>query len=107
MPENLSSSSFTGIFSGQRVTVTNHGNLFPIAMVKNIDYIEKTATIRWESSRKLSTVKLSHIQPYVDDDQSKRKRKSTDFLHDQHMVKQKKRKKNRIIKSMMMITKLS
>ena len=38
-------------------------------------------------------MKLSHIQPYVDDDQSKRKRKSTDFLHDQHMVKQKKGKK--------------
>ncbi len=61
--------------------------------MKSTDYIEKTAKIRWESTRKLTTVKRCHIRPHVENGISKRKRKSSDFFHDQQLVK-KKTKKN-------------
>ena len=36
------------IVSGDHVIVTNHGNLFPIGVVKAIDVVQKVAKIRWE-----------------------------------------------------------
>jgi hypothetical protein len=53
------------IVSGDRVIVTNHGNLFPIGVVKAIDVVQKVAKIRWESSGKISSVELCNVLPYV------------------------------------------
>ncbi len=69
----------THIFRGDHIIVTNHGNLFPMAVVKKINYVENTAQIKWDTSRTLTTVSLHDIRHYVDDDNSKRKRKKTIF----------------------------
>ncbi len=58
--------------------------------MKKINYVENTAQIKWDTSRTLTTVSLHDIRHYVDDQNSKRKRKQTDFLHNQHNVKKNK-----------------
>jgi len=77
-------------YRGDRVIVINHGNLFPTAVVKKINYDKNTAQINWDTSRTLTNVSICDLRHYFDDDNSKRKRKQTDFLHDQHNVKKKK-----------------
>jgi hypothetical protein len=45
---------------GDMVTVSNHGNLFPLATVKKINNLDKTAKIKLDVSLKTDTVKLCH-----------------------------------------------
>jgi len=80
----------THISRGDRVLVTNLGNLFPTAVVKKINYEKNTAQIKWDTSRTLTNVSICDLRLHFDDDNSKRKRKQTDFLHNQHNVKKKK-----------------
>ncbi len=42
------------------VTVSNHANLFPLAIVKKINSLDKTAKIKWDISLKTDTVELCH-----------------------------------------------
>ncbi len=49
---------------GDMVTVSNHGNLFPLAIVKKINSLDKTAKIKWDASRKTDTVELCHLKKY-------------------------------------------
>ena len=58
--------------------------------MKKINYDENTAQIKWDTSQTLTSVSICDLGHYFDDDNSKRKRKQTDFLHDQHNVKKKK-----------------
>jgi hypothetical protein len=45
---------------GDMVTVSNHGNLFPLATVKKINSLDKKAKIKWDVSLKTDTVELCH-----------------------------------------------
>ncbi len=47
---------------GDMVTVSNHGNLFPLAIVKKINNLDKTAKIKWDVSHKADTVELCHLK---------------------------------------------
>jgi hypothetical protein len=47
---------------GDMVTVSNHGNLFSLAIVKKINSLDKTAKIKWNVSRKTDTVELCHLK---------------------------------------------
>jgi hypothetical protein len=58
--------------------------------VKKINYDENTAQIKWDTSRTLTYVSICDLRHYFDDDNSKRKRKQTDILHNQHNVKKNK-----------------
>ncbi len=49
---------------GDMVTVSNHDNLFPLAIVKKINRLDKTAKIKWDVSRKTDTVELCHLKKY-------------------------------------------
>jgi hypothetical protein len=42
------------------VTVSNHGNLFPLAIVKKKNNLDKTAKIKWDISLKTDTVELCY-----------------------------------------------
>lgn len=55
------------------VTVTSHGNLFPVIIVKDINYDEKTARVKWQVSLKTDTLELNHLEKYLVDLGSKRK----------------------------------
>ncbi len=44
------------------VTVSNHGNLFQLAIVKKINSLDKTAKIKWDVSHKTDTVELCHLK---------------------------------------------
>ncbi len=66
---------------GDMVTVSNHGNLFPLAIVKKISSLDKTAKIKWDVSRKIDTIEQCHLNKYSVNVTNKRKRKETDFLH--------------------------
>jgi hypothetical protein len=69
------------IVIGDMVTVSNHGTLFPVATVKDINYDEKTARVKWQVSLKTDTVELCHLEKYLVHLSNKRKRKETDILH--------------------------
>ncbi len=45
---------------GDIVTVSNHGILFPLAIVKKINSLDKTAKIKQDFSLKTDTVELCH-----------------------------------------------
>jgi hypothetical protein len=45
---------------GDMVTVSNHGNLFPLEIIKKIKSLDKTAKIKWDVSLKTDTVELCH-----------------------------------------------
>ncbi len=47
---------------GDMVTVSNHGNLFPLAIVKKINSLDKTAKIKLDVSLKTDTVELCHLK---------------------------------------------
>ncbi len=66
---------------GDMVNVSNHGNLFPLAIVKKINSLDKTAKIKWNVSRKTDTVELCYLKKYSVNVTNKQKRKETDFLH--------------------------
>jgi hypothetical protein len=44
--------------------VSNHGNLFPLAIVKKINSLDKTAKIKWDVPLKTDTVELCHLKKY-------------------------------------------
>jgi hypothetical protein len=80
-PIEIDGDSAEPIEIGDLVTVSNHGNLFPIATVKQINYNEKTVRVKWQVSLKTDTVNICHLEKYLVDLSNKRKRKETDFLH--------------------------
>jgi hypothetical protein len=80
-PIEIDGDSVEPIEIGNLVTVSNHGNLFPIATVKQINYNEKNARVKWQVSLKTDNVNLCHLEKYLVDLSNKRKRKETDFLH--------------------------
>ncbi len=47
---------------GDMVTVSNHGNMFPLAIVKKINNLDKTAKIKWDILLKTNTVELCHLK---------------------------------------------
>jgi hypothetical protein len=66
---------------GDWVTVSNHGNLFPRAQVKEIDFSKNLANVKWEISCTTDVVKITNLHPYSISATSKGKRIKTDFFH--------------------------
>jgi hypothetical protein len=66
---------------GDWVTVSNHGNLFPRAQVKEIDFSKNLAKVKWEISCTTDVVEVVNLHPYSTSATSKRKRIETDFFH--------------------------
>jgi hypothetical protein len=48
---------------GDWVTVSGHGNLFPRAQVKELDFVTNTAKVKWEISCGLDAVDISDLKP--------------------------------------------
>jgi hypothetical protein len=46
------------------VTVSNHGNLFPQAQVKEIDFSKNVAKVKWEISCTTDIVEIANLHPY-------------------------------------------
>jgi hypothetical protein len=63
------------------VTVSNHGNLFPQAQVKEIDFSKNLAKEKWEISCTTGYVEIANLYPYSTSTTSKQKRIKTDFFH--------------------------
>ncbi len=66
---------------GDWVTVSNHGNLFPRAQVKEIDFSKNLAKVKWEISCTTDVVEIANLHPYSTSATSKQKRIKTDFFH--------------------------
>jgi hypothetical protein len=66
---------------GDWVTVSNHGNLFPWAQVKEIDFSKNLAKVKWEISCTTYVVEIANLQLYSTSATSKWKRIKTDFIH--------------------------
>ncbi len=66
---------------GDWVTVSNHGNLFPQAQVKEIDFSKNLAKVKWEISCTTDVVEIANLHPYSTSATSKQKRIDTDFFH--------------------------
>jgi hypothetical protein len=49
---------------GDMGTASNHGNQFPLAIVKKINSLDKTAKIKWDVSLKTVIVELCHLKKY-------------------------------------------
>ncbi len=49
-PIELDGDDYSPIKIGNMVTVSSHGNLFPVATVKDINYSKKTARVKWQVS---------------------------------------------------------
>ncbi len=49
---------------GDWVTVSNHGNLFPRAQVKEIDFSKNFAKVKWEISCTNNVVEIANLHPY-------------------------------------------
>jgi hypothetical protein len=49
---------------GDWVTVSNHGNPFPKAQVKEIDFSKNLAKVRWEISCTTDVVEIANLHPY-------------------------------------------
>ncbi len=71
----------TEIDIGDWLTVSNHGNLFPQAQVKEIDFAENLAKVKWEISCTTDVVEIANLQLYSTSDTSKQNRIETDFFH--------------------------
>ncbi len=54
----------TEINIGDWVTVSNHGNLFPQAQVKDIDFSKNLAKVKWEISCTTDIVEIANLQLY-------------------------------------------
>jgi hypothetical protein len=76
----------TEINIGDWVTVSNHGNLFPRAQVKDIDFSKNLAKVKSEISCTTDVVEIANLQLYSTSANSKRKRIETDFFH-HHKIK--------------------
>ncbi len=66
---------------GDWMTVSNHGNLFPRAHVKEIDFSKNFAKVKWEISCTTDVVEIANLHPYSTSATSKQKRIETDFFH--------------------------
>jgi hypothetical protein len=66
---------------GNWVTVSNHGNPFPKAQVKEIDFSKNLAKIKWEISCTTDVVEIANLHPYSTSATSKQKIIKTDFFH--------------------------
>ena len=66
---------------GDWVTVSNHGNLFPRAKVKEFDFSKNLAKVKWEISCTTDFVEIANLHPYSTSTNSKQKRIETDFFH--------------------------
>jgi hypothetical protein len=82
---------------GDLVSVSNYGNLFPVAIVHSVNHSDNTAKIKWELSRKMETVENGHLQLYFLHSTSKRKQKMTEFLNIESQGTTKDRKTQDII----------
>jgi hypothetical protein len=69
------------IIIGDWVTVSNHGNLFPRAQVKEIDFTKNLAKVKWEISFTTDVVEIPNLHSYSTSATSKQKRIKTDFFH--------------------------
>ncbi len=49
---------------GDWVTVSNDGNLFPQAQVKEIDFSKNLAKVKWEISCKTDFFEIANLHPY-------------------------------------------
>jgi hypothetical protein len=63
------------------VTVSNHGNFFPQAQVKEIDFSKNLAKVKWEISCTTDFVEIANLHPYSTSAISKQKRIKTEFFH--------------------------
>jgi hypothetical protein len=72
---------------GDWVTVSNHGNLFPRAQVKEIDFSKNLAEVKWEISCTTDVVEIANLHPYSTSVTSKQKRTEIDFFHHQIITK--------------------
>ncbi len=63
------------------MTVSNHGNLFPRAQVKEIHFSKNLARVKWEISCTTDVVEIANLHPYSTSTTSKQKRIKTDFFH--------------------------
>jgi hypothetical protein len=72
------------INTGDWVTVSNHGNLFPQAQVKEIDFSKNLAKEIWKISCTIDFVEIANLHPYSTSATSKQKRIKTDFFHHHH-----------------------
>ncbi len=63
------------------MTVSNHGNCFPQAQVKEIDFSKNLAKVEWEISCTTDFVEIADLHPYFTSTTSKRKTIKTDFFH--------------------------
>ncbi len=66
---------------GDWVNVSNHGNLFLWAQVKEIDFSKNLAKVKWEISCTTDVVEIANLHPYSTSVTSKWKRIETDFFH--------------------------
>jgi hypothetical protein len=66
---------------GDWVAVSNHGNLFPRAQVKEIDFSKNLTKVNWENSCITDVVEIANLHPYSTSTTSKQKRIKTDFFH--------------------------
>jgi hypothetical protein len=69
------------MYIGDWMTVSNHGNLFPRAQVKEIDFSKNLAKVKWEISCTAGVVEIANLHPYSTSNTSKQKRFKTDFFH--------------------------
>ncbi len=63
------------------VNFSNHGNLFPWAQVKEIDFSKNLAKVKWEISCTTDVVEIANLHLYSTSATSKWKRIETDFFH--------------------------
>ncbi len=66
---------------GDWVTVSNHGNLFPRAQVKEIDFSKNLAKVKWEISCTTDVVEIANLRPYSTSTTSKQERIKADFFY--------------------------
>jgi hypothetical protein len=66
---------------GDWVTVSNHGNLFHLAQVKEIDFSKNLAKVKWEISCTTDFFEIANLHLYSTSTTSKQKRIKTDFFH--------------------------
>ncbi len=65
---------------GDWVTVSNHGNLFPRAQVKEIVFSKNLTNVKWEISCTIDVIEIAILHPYSTSATSKQKRIETDFF---------------------------
>ncbi len=63
----------TLFIEGDLVSVSNHGNLFPLAIVHSVNHSNNTTRVKWEIFQKIKTVEIGHLKLYSIDVTYKRK----------------------------------